>query len=91
MTTTSKFRDRFISIADRAADLEKRITENGTTSRDLAELVELFQMTDDTYAEIQDAFLEGRLKHNETVTVSVEGTTLKFKNIDDVAEWLANG
>ena len=61
------------------------------TPKEIAMAQEALARLDDYYDEIQRAAEEGRLCHDFSVTVRTEGKTIKFQNIDSVAEWLTNG
>ena len=55
------------------------------TVRDYALLIELWQVCDDMLGALEDMPLD----LHPQVKVSVDGDTIKFENIEEVAEWLA--
>lgn len=65
----------------------KQITSSvfdGASSRDIAIALEANQ----AYIDYLD-FLKDNLDVDESVTIEVDGTRIKFKNDDDFANWLA--
>lgn len=73
-------------IADRAIQILQEGKFNG---RIIAEVIELNQRSIDIYDEIIEICDNGQL--DESVTVGIEGKKIKFKDIDQVAEFLTNG
>lgn len=91
MTIEQQIRKQTDTIGERAAALECRVASSGLTGRDIAELLELYALQDDVYEEIQQACFDHTLNLSEEVYVKVDGKTIKFQNISDTAEWIANG
>lgn len=58
--------------------------------REVAEALELLAQLNDYYTELQESIEDGSLKSDYSVTVKAEGNTIKFSNIDQVAEWMTN-
>lgn len=55
------------------------------TERDYALLSELWQLYDDMLGAMEDAPLD----FHPQVKITVDGDTIEFGNLDEVAEWLA--
>jgi phosphoribulokinase len=58
------------------------------SSRERAMAHELITSLDDYYQYLQDQITDGNIEFSDAVVVEVNGTKLKFSNIDEVAEWM---
>lgn len=71
--------------------LERDILKFASTAeseRGRAQALELLTGLTEYYDEIQDAIHDGKVEFDTSITVKVDGKTIKFKSIDEVSEWL---
>ena len=76
------YADRIRQIAQRANELAE---QPDFTERDVAIAIELNQR----YGDVLDEMLENLSQIDTSVTVQVEGKTIRFQNEDAMSEWLA--
>lgn len=84
----TKYNALFSGIGEQAARLEVKFQSGDFTSRDLAELGELWSQHIDG---LDDLCNEGiRADPEEPVFIKVEGKTIKFRNDDLMGEFIAD-
>lgn len=77
-----------IGIEQQLKEYETQLLNNNPSKRQIAELRELHAQLDDYYDDIQEDISEGSINLDESVIVKVDGTTLKFSDIDKAAEFI---
>lgn len=90
MTFITDIRSRVDAIDNRRDELIEITNDGKMTGREIAEGLELFARMDDIHDEIVEAVYDGRVKFNPEITVSLDGTKIKFPDIDSAAEWMAD-
>ena len=74
---------------DKAVDrYVSEVIDGDGGERERAQAMEAIARLDDYYEAIQDACYNGGVFQSEGVVVKHEGITIKFPNIESVAEWL---
>lgn len=75
-------------------DFSQKVIQQGetreATQKGIAQALELHASLDDYYDEIQRAILEGNVKFDQSVTIKVDGKTIKFQDIEGVAQWITS-
>lgn len=66
------------------------IQQEGATQLGIAQALELHASLDDYYDEIQQAVHEGRITTDQSVTIKIDGKTIKFSDIEGVAKWITS-
>lgn len=73
-------------------DFSQKVIQQGeareATQKGIAQALELHASLDDYYDEIQRAILEGNVKFDQTI--KVDGKTIKFQDIEGVAQWITS-
>lgn len=85
ITDPTPYRQTIQSIQDRAGDLLQKFESGDYTYRDLAILNSLYS----EYVETLDEISNNGVKFDGSVTVKVDGTAIKFADIDGFASWAA--
>lgn len=83
-----------MNIEQAVRDFARQVIAQGenkeATQKGIAQALELHASLDDYYDEIQQAILDGMVKFDQSVTIKVDGKTIKFQGIEGVAEWITN-
>jgi len=74
--------------------VSERVTQRAeagqVSAREIAALLECYHSYTDLWERLEETIFDGRMEWNDAVTVKVDGKTIKFDDIDQVAEWLTN-
>jgi hypothetical protein len=71
-------------------DVAERAERGAADQREIAQALELKASIEEYYEEIQTAIHEKRIDFTESVVVRCNGQTIKFPNIEGVAQWIIN-
>lgn len=74
-----------------SADVTRRAEIGQSSQREIAMLLECWQLYCDKLEELEEKILTEGLNWDDSVTVKVDGKTIRFDNIEQVAEWITNG
>jgi len=84
-----RFRAQSQAIGDKLDILLADVEKEGATQRNISRALELYALQNDLYLDIADAARAGEIE--DSLLVRVDGKAVKFKNINEVAEWMSNG
>jgi hypothetical protein len=73
-----------------SARVSERAERGEAGSREISALLDCYQSYNDLWERIEEKIFDGKMEWDDTVTVKVDGKTVKFDNIEQVAEWLTN-
>ena len=81
--------DKMLNAASQ--DITARAEAGQKDSREIALLLDCYQGYMELLDEIDGQIFDGAMDWGNGVTVKVEGKTIRFDNINQVAEWMTNG